>query len=124
MCLLTFVFTATWKQDAFVIVLFALFSLALVAVRADVASLATTENDEAGKFMQGAADAEDYLTDVSFDEDPGFNLTIPRRAIIAARRFTVPIPMQLRGNGVNTFFRHCYCFRRLASGKTITAKLL
>ncbi|KAL9972665.1 hypothetical protein ACROYT_G019018 [Oculina patagonica] len=94
----------------------ALFSLALAGAMADRASLATV-NDE-GNFMQDAADTENYLSKVSFDEDPGFNLTISRRAILAARRLSVPIPMLLSGNGVNTFFRHCYCFRRLASAPT------
>lgn len=97
------------------ILLFAIFSLALVGAMADRASLATI-NDE-GNFMQDAADAEDYLADVSFDEDPRFNLTVSRSAILAARRLSVSVPLLLGGNGVNTFFRHCYCFRRLASGK-------
>lgn len=104
-------------------------SLSLVGVRAnerDHASLATSVSDEndANNFMEeAAADADDYLTDIQFDEDPRFNLTIPRSAIIAARRFTVPIPLMLDGKGINTSFRHCYCFKRLVRfGKLITAK--
>ena len=104
------------------ILLFALFSLVLAGAMADRASLATV-NDE-GNYMQEAADAKEYLNEVSFDEDPGFNLTIPRRAILAARRLSVSVPLLLSGNGVNTFFRHCYCFRRLASGESITSFFL
>ena len=95
--------------------LLGVFSLALVGAMADTASLATA-NDEFN-FMQDAADTEDYLTEVSLDESPGFNITISRSAILAARRLSVTIPLLLSGNGVNTFFRHCYCFRRLASGE-------
>ena len=90
-------------------------SLTLVGAMAEKASLATA-NDELN-FMQEAADVEDYLTEVSLDESPGFNITIPRSTILAARRLSVTIPLLLGGNGVNTFFKHCYCFRRLASGE-------
>jgi len=93
--------------------LLGVFSLALVAAMANKASLATV-NDEFN-FMQDAADTEDYLTEVSLDESPGFNITIPRSSILAAKKFSVTIPLLLSGNGVNTFYRHCYCFRRLAS---------
>ena len=82
---------------------------------ADTASLASV-NDEFN-FMQDEADTEDYLTDVSLDESPGFNITIPRSTILRARRLSVSIPLLLSGNGVNTLFRHCYCFRQLASGE-------
>jgi len=95
--------------------LLGIFSLALVGAMAEKVSL-TTENNELN-FMQQAADAEDYLTEVSLDESPGFNITIPRSTILAARRLSVTIPLLLGGNGVNTSFRHCYCFRRLASGE-------
>ena len=97
--------------------LLGVFSLALVGAMASKASLATV-NDEFD-FIQDAADTEDndYLTEVSLDESPGFNITIPRSTILAARRLSVTIPLLLGGNGVNTFFRHCYCFRRLASGE-------
>ena len=102
------------------ILVFAFFSLALVGVMADEASLATVRDES--NFMQEAADARDYLAQVNFDEDRGFNLTIPRSAIIAARKLSVSVPLLLSGNGVNTFFRHCYCFRRLSSGKSLIAK--
>lgn len=95
--------------------LLGVFSLTLVAAMANRASLATV-NDEFN-FMQDAADTEDYLTEVSLDESPGFNITIPRSSILAAKKFSVTIPLLLSGNGVNTFYRHCYCFRRLASGE-------
>lgn len=93
--------------------LLGVFSLALVGAMADTASLATA--NDGFNFKQDAADTEDYLTEVSLDESPGFNITIPRSTILAARRLNVSIPLLLYGNGVNTFFRHCYCFRRLAS---------
>jgi len=95
--------------------LLGVFSLALVGAMAHKASLATL-NEELN-FMQDEADTEDSLSEVSLDESPGFNITIPRSTILAARRLSVTIPLLLGGNGVNTFFRHCYCFRRLASGE-------
>ena len=95
--------------------LLGVFSLALAGAMADKASLATADNEF--NFMQDAGDTEDYLTEVSLDESPGFNITIPRWTILAARRLSVTIPLRLGGNGVNTFFRHCYCFRRLAYGE-------
>lgn len=95
--------------------LLGIFSLAMVGAMADKASLATVNGE--GSFMQEAADEEDYLAEVSLDEDPGFNITISRKAILAARRLSVSVPLLLGGNGVNTFFRHCYCFRRVASGE-------
>lgn len=95
--------------------LLGVFSLALAGAMADKASLATADNEF--NFMQDAAVTEDYLTEVSLDESPGFNITIPLSTLLAARRLNVTIPLLLFGNGVNTFFRHCYCFRRLASGE-------
>lgn len=64
--------------------LLGIFSLAMVGAMADKASLATVNGE--GSFMQEAADEEDYLAEVSLDEDPGFNITISRKAILAARR--------------------------------------
>jgi len=95
--------------------LLGVFSLALVGAMANKASLATL--NEEFNFMQDEEDTEDYLSEVSLDESPGFNITIPRSTILAARRLSVTIPLLLGGNDVNTFFRHCYCFRRLVSGE-------
>lgn len=67
-------------------------------------------NDEFN-FMQDVVDIEDYFIEVSLDESFGFNIIILCLIILVVRRFSVIIFLFLSGNGVNIFFRYCYCFR-------------
>jgi len=100
--------------------LFALFALVFAGANADEASIAT-QNDEMS-FMDDAEAEQDAPKALSFDGDmeapSRFNLTVSRRAIIIARRLSVSVPLMLSGNGINTSYRHAYCFRRLSHCKS------
>lgn len=100
--------------------LYALFALFFVAAIADH-DVSLVANDEESNFMEDTPFEEDVPEKINFDsemEAPGLNLTIPRRAIIAARKLSVPIPLLLHATGINTSYRHSYCFHLLRYSKS------
>ena len=101
--------------------LYALFALFFVAAIADY-DVSLVAKDEESNFMEDTPFEDDVPEKFNFDsemEAPGLNLTIPHSAIIAARKLSVPIPLLLHGTGINTSFRHSYCFHLLRFCKSI-----
>ena len=113
-------------RSGMIMMLFSLLALFFVAAIADH-DVSLVAQDEERTFMEDTPVEEDVPEKISFDsemEAPGLNLTIPRKAIIEARKLSVAIPLLLHPTGINTSFRHSYCFHFLRYCKSLALPLV